>query len=197
VVYILFLIKHIKSNILVNGEVSWWKFPTDNVSQTLIQRRAAMGDFSKSYSPRLKEKYKIFALGYSIAPDYAWWAPEQLRDVPEPPTAASDIYAFASTIIECLTLKKPFSEKAPGWQQVHSRVTNYNNKYPELSQRRPNRPKSRWMTDRLWEFMLKCWADEPKDRPPAGDLVNELFNAQRECELQDAELGNPDSRAEQ
>ena len=152
----------------------------------LPKMKAAIGDFTKSYSPRLKEQYKLIALGHSTVPDFAWWAPEQVKDMNQPPTTATDVYAFASTIVECLTLKKPFGKKASTWREIYERVTNTGNEYPELTMRRPDRPESRWMTDRLWQFILKCWGDAPGDRPQVGELVVELYVAQKECSLRNA-----------
>ncbi|KAH8824824.1 kinase-like domain-containing protein [Flagelloscypha sp. PMI_526] len=93
-----------------------------------------------------------------------WTAPE-LFSTPNTPAsgikaAPRDIYAFACTMLEVVTGKPPFSEMddAPAMLAV-------------IQGKRPPKPKSAHMTAELWQVIVRCWAQDPLERPKSNDIV--------------------------
>ncbi|KAF8581435.1 kinase-like protein, partial [Ramaria rubella] len=103
------------------------------------------------------------ATGYTtsnLASSLRWSAPELL--VGDSPISSksekSDVYAFASTCIEIMTLECPYvGLRDP---QVLQRVL--------MDNKIPARPpmEAKWSpSDELWDFLTTCWRKDREDRP--------------------------------
>ncbi|KAG2351115.1 kinase-like domain-containing protein [Suillus spraguei] len=101
-----------------------------------------------------------------IRSNVRWAAPENFQ-VPEDdevissPQLASDIYSFGCIMLQVFTGKVPYS----GFRSDHQVTVQI------LKGRRPARPVTPPITDPLWDFMQKCWSDEPERRPSANEVV--------------------------
>lgn len=98
-----------------------------------------------------------------------WAAPELMMAAHPYATRAIDIYAFAMTVLECLTLQPPFAE--------------YSNDVPVVvgvmgHLHRPKRPAGRdadrWISDDLWRFLKDAWAHADKTRPKIEEVLRRL-----------------------
>jgi len=99
---------------------------------------------------------------------FRWFAPELLGEHPLISTR-SDIYSFAMTVLELMTGERPFVEirKAPS---IPTAVA---------SGQRPMRPLdpavvNRGLDDALWALLVRCWAQEPAERPSIVEVGKEL-----------------------
>lgn len=83
------------------------------------------------------------------------------------PTPASDCYAFAMTILELVTSKKPFCECAQELEvtKLVGRGTRPGQPCDQLALLPPD------ASNRLWELLGGMWAHDPKTRP-AMDVVH-------------------------
>ncbi|THH29185.1 hypothetical protein EUX98_g5002 [Antrodiella citrinella] len=82
------------------------------------------------------------------------------------PTIASDMYSFALTCIELVTMKQPFSD-----------LTDYKVVAAVVRGKRPERPKfddGGEILEDLWTVISDCWEQNPSRRPTAGDVVNRI-----------------------
>ncbi|KAG1854854.1 kinase-like domain-containing protein [Suillus subalutaceus] len=101
-----------------------------------------------------------------IRSNVRWAAPENFQ-VPEDdesissPQLASDIYSFGCIMLQVFTGKVPYSEFRSD-HQVTLQI---------LRGRRPARPVTPPIADALWDFMQKCWLDEPDHRPSANEVL--------------------------
>ncbi|KAG1778245.1 kinase-like domain-containing protein, partial [Suillus placidus] len=101
-----------------------------------------------------------------IRSNVRWAAPENFQ-VPEDdesissPQLASDIYSFGCIMLQVFTGKVPYSEFRSD-HQVTVQI---------LRGRKPARPVTPPIADSLWDFMQKCWLDEPEHRPSAGEVL--------------------------
>ena len=99
-----------------------------------------------------------------------WRAPELMVDY-RPPTLQSDIWSFAMTIYEVATGKKPLH--ADGLRtEVRAMIGT-------LTQGiLPRRPlQNRWLTDEVWDLLLRCWNLAPELRPNIQDCLEVLHRA--------------------
>ncbi|QRV98040.1 Ephrin type-A receptor 4 [Ceratobasidium sp. AG-Ba] len=82
-------------------------------------------------------------------------------------TKEGDVYAFGMTLFETLTGEVPFANK--------SSIATV---YPVINGQIPNRKdfllKNKTMGDQLWDLLTKCWAYDPKARPSATELNEQL-----------------------
>ncbi|KIJ34640.1 hypothetical protein M422DRAFT_34989 [Sphaerobolus stellatus SS14] len=96
-----------------------------------------------------------------------WLAPELMSENTSQ-TLATDIYAFAMSILECLTSAKPFAELRRDPHVVLS----------VIEKKRPSRPAehvwNRWFTDSIWNLLERCWDHEPEARPSMPEVVDIL-----------------------
>ncbi|KAG1741464.1 kinase-like domain-containing protein [Suillus paluster] len=83
-------------------------------------------------------------------------------------TTQSDIYSFGSIMLQVLTGDVPWSYlKNDGAITLH------------LSQGIIHRrPPSRYVTDRCWDFILRCWSTTPNDRPSAAEALQFVVSEQ-------------------
>ncbi|KAG1853467.1 kinase-like domain-containing protein [Suillus subalutaceus] len=101
-----------------------------------------------------------------IRSNVRWAAPENFQ-VPEDdesinlPQLASDIYSFGCIMLQVFTGKVPYSEFRSD-HQVTVQI---------LRGRKPARPVTPPIADALWDFMQKCWLDEPEHRPSAKEVL--------------------------
>ncbi|KAG1803251.1 kinase-like domain-containing protein [Suillus subaureus] len=101
-----------------------------------------------------------------IRSNVRWAAPENFQ-VPgddesiSSPQLASDIYSFGCIMLQVFTGKVPYFEFRSD-HQVTVQI---------LRGRKPARPVTPPIADVLWDFMQKCWVDEPKHRPSANDVL--------------------------
>lgn len=91
-----------------------------------------------------------------------WAAPEQFEDHPKI-SKAVDIYAFGVIMWEIVTMKLPHEGLSMG--AVMRRV---------LSGQREDIPST--CPPPIADLMVKCWAQEAKDRPKASYVREELMN---------------------
>ncbi|KAF8313209.1 kinase-like protein [Clavulina sp. PMI_390] len=127
-----------------------------------INGKGILCDFGLS---RFKHEVTRTATNITEGGKYRYMAPELLSSSPRHKfrtTPASDCYAFAMTILELATLKKPFAE--------------FNNEQAAFSAAqtgiRPERPT--WRTfgslseqrvDMLWDLLKQMWDENPSNRP--------------------------------
>ena len=80
----------------------------------------------------------------------------------EPYSYKVDVYAFSLIFYELLTGKTPFNEK-------RSKLVRdiKNGKRPELPEN---------LDKKICEFIQKCWSNDPSERPPFSEIVEELQN---------------------
>ncbi|KAG2031167.1 kinase-like domain-containing protein [Suillus americanus] len=101
-----------------------------------------------------------------IRSNVRWAAPENFQ-VPEDdesinsPQLVSDIYSFGCIMLQVFTGKVPYSEFRSD-HQVTVQI---------LRGRKPARPVTPPIADALWDFMQKCWLDEPEHRPSAKEVL--------------------------
>ncbi|KZS97644.1 kinase-like protein [Sistotremastrum niveocremeum HHB9708] len=102
-----------------------------------------------------------------ISDSFRWFAPEIFHSGKL--TTSSDVFSFSMTALELFTGMPPFSHiKQP--PQVLIRM--------ERGER-PEKPtdslvKARGLDDTLWEFLEKCWAQDPNARPSIQEVIQEL-----------------------
>ena len=80
------------------------------------------------------------------------------------PTKESDCYALGMVIYEVLSGKFPFASYR---EYVVMRKV--------IEGERPGRPEGvegEWFTDYLWHTLQLCWAQEPKERPTIGEVLD-------------------------
>ncbi|TDL21675.1 kinase-like protein [Rickenella mellea] len=97
-----------------------------------------------------------------------WSAPEIIKRE-KGAKKESDIWSFAMTIIEALTLTRPYDYLEDDDVYVglaHGKL------YP--SRPTSGRHVKRWLTDDLWMFMLKCWARREASRPKIKEVTKKM-----------------------
>ncbi|TCD69106.1 hypothetical protein EIP91_008748 [Steccherinum ochraceum] len=95
--------------------------------------------------------------------------PESFNLQTSRPTYASDVYSFATTVIELYTSEAPFGTSFTD-VAIMRRVA---------LGRRPERPRFHdgdLMSDELWALLERAWAQEPQDRIPSGEVLETLRN---------------------
>ncbi|KAG8749332.1 hypothetical protein FRC11_011423 [Ceratobasidium sp. 423] len=99
-----------------------------------------------------------------------WAAPELLLGEVEGTTTASDVYALGMTILETFTSTVPFFEK----KSDHAVIMEV--AYHKKTPMRPPEvfPEGSMSGDNLWDILTKCWSYDPKGRPSAGDIWNQM-----------------------
>ena len=54
-----------------------------------------------------------------------------------------------------------------------------------LDEKRPRRPvDNRWIDDSMWEFLRRCWADKPEDRPSIIEVMDILRDRSEKFEAE-------------
>ena len=87
---------------------------------------------------------------------------ELLEGIGIPPTMNADTYSFAMLILECITEKQPYPDISRDAKVIHVRI---------VKRQLPHRPviqdpkDSKFVSDDLWDLMMRCWREEPETRP--------------------------------
>ncbi|KIP09786.1 hypothetical protein PHLGIDRAFT_18535 [Phlebiopsis gigantea 11061_1 CR5-6] len=98
-----------------------------------------------------------------------WRAPELMVDY-HPPTLQSDIWSFAMTVFEVATGTKPLH--ADGLRtEVRAMIGT------KTQGILPLRPWNVWLTDEIWELLMKCWNLKAEERPNIQDCLAVLRKA--------------------
>ncbi|CAD7092893.1 unnamed protein product [Hermetia illucens] len=112
-----------------------------------------------------------------------WTAPELLR-IDNPPiegTQKGDVYSFGIIVNEIITRQGPFylgsNEKSP--QEIIEAVKNY----PSKGMPQPFRPRTDEIEfSDIHNMMVKCWAEDPSDRPDFGYLKTTIRKINKDNE---------------
>lgn len=104
----------------------------------------------------------------NIDQGFAWWSAPELMEpeeygLPNEPTYASDVFAFAFCCIEIFGRKQPFS----GMVSTTRRRLVLGGGRPE----RPTGPNGYHMNDMLWTMVQKCWSQNPAERPDSSEIL--------------------------
>ncbi|KZP25821.1 kinase-like protein, partial [Athelia psychrophila] len=81
---------------------------------------------------------------------------------------ATDIYAFAMVCFQVFTGEKPFSNLRHDYHVINAL---HNLSRPEETTAVRDR-----IPSLVWEIMCKCWVQDPRQRPSAGEVVERLAN---------------------
>ncbi|CCA66855.1 hypothetical protein PIIN_11716 [Serendipita indica DSM 11827] len=97
----------------------------------------------------------------STEPNYSrYLAPELIRGDITSPRKSTDVYSLAMTILECLTLERPFANRKRDALVIRDVI---------VLNLRPSRPTNesgtRWISDGVWKLLTEMWAENPLDRP--------------------------------
>ena len=100
-----------------------------------------------------------------------WMSPERLDPnwfgfLDGRATEESDCYALGMVILEVLTGQAPF----PSYNDSTVAMKILDGERPE----RPQGAEAVWFTDDLWEMMRGCWSPQPKFRPTAEIILENL-----------------------
>ncbi|KAK0201152.1 TKL/TKL-ccin protein kinase [Desarmillaria ectypa] len=76
-------------------------------------------------------------------------------------TTMSDIYSFGSVTLEILSGRIPYHYVRTDAQVV---IELHNGK-------KPRRPAPSFVTNAQWDFIQRCWADDPQERPDIGQVL--------------------------
>ncbi|KAF8308007.1 kinase-like protein [Clavulina sp. PMI_390] len=152
---------------LIHGDIHGGNILVDRFENALLS------DFGLS---RIKHEQTRTSTGIIEGGKDRYIAPELM---PKPPhfkwrtTAASDCYAFAMTILELASLRKPFMEYEQGSDA----------RYAAEHRKRPMRPAlelfgklSEGIFDLLWCLLMEMWDHDPTKRPAMKLVWNRLIN---------------------
>ncbi|KAK2467701.1 hypothetical protein APHAL10511_000295 [Amanita phalloides] len=118
--------------------------------------RAVIADYELAYIIPSKDY-----AGHVFEENTRWLAPELLYEDNSTCTAASDVFAFAMTVIEITTNGIPFASKL---DSVVLRLRD--------GDRRPDLPAEVLGCTWLSKLVQRCWDEEPSARPTASRIVN-------------------------
>ncbi|KAI6028136.1 kinase-like domain-containing protein [Pisolithus marmoratus] len=99
-----------------------------------------------------------------------WVAPDIFQTPPDGDgtkanfTFEGDVYSFGSLMLQVLTGQVPYHYIERDEQVIYTVARGL----------RPERPSSQDIADVHWNFIQRCWATNPEDRPTAGELVSFL-----------------------
>ena len=108
---------------------------------------------------------------------------------------AADIFSFAMLTIEVWARDTIAVSHATNDYKVFSGAAPFNRSPPTtvavqiIEGIRPERPAHLSLTDELWEFIQRCWDQEPLRRPGISEVVDQLRNA---LTAQDGHAGRTD-----
>jgi serine/threonine protein kinase len=116
--------------------------------------RAVLADFG------LAKVLEAHSSSFTLSPlrskmRYHWLAPELINDETRSRTTATDVFAFACTVIEAFTKQPPSI-------------------YPLQSDRRPPRALAGQHWKPLWDLLQDCLHEDPSQRPTASQLVTRI-----------------------
>ncbi|KAK0462909.1 TKL/TKL-ccin protein kinase [Desarmillaria tabescens] len=76
-------------------------------------------------------------------------------------TTMSDVYSFGSVTLEILSGRIPYHYVRTDAQVI---IELHNGK-------KPRRPAPSFVTNAQWDFIQRCWADDPQERPDVGQVL--------------------------
>ncbi|KAG8703230.1 hypothetical protein FRC11_010897, partial [Ceratobasidium sp. 423] len=123
-------------------------------------------DYASLIAPTLS--FTLTKTGLKFSP--RWAAPELFSEEVNGTTTASDVYALGMTILETFTSTVPFFEKKSDHAVIMEVVIH--KKTPTRPQK--GIPEGSVYGDKLWDILTKCWSHDPKGRPSAGDVWNQM-----------------------
>ncbi|KAF9785479.1 CNH domain-containing protein [Thelephora terrestris] len=133
--------------------------------------RARLTDFGFTSVVRRFDSVLITKVqGYSPG----WAAPEILAEG-DGNTREADVFAFAMVTIEVFTGRRPF-------KTFTTEVTTFK----IMEGERPDRPQDPGSTDEVWDVTLRCWDENPAQRPAMTSVVGTLREVKRQtiiCEF--------------
>ncbi|KLO16659.1 kinase-like protein [Schizopora paradoxa] len=120
----------------------------------------------------------------SIISKIRYQAPESYSFVQNGSELKHDIYSFAMVVLSILTGNKPFSYFNSGYSIISA----------VKSGQRPPRPNQtlvhRALDDKLWDIIVRCWSQDPDERPSASQILQELEDLRRLPDLDVHDLTN-------
>jgi len=111
-------------------------------------------------------------------------APETYSSVQNGQKLSTDIYSFAMVLISILTGHKPFSNYSRDMNIVTAVKNGQRPPHPSGSLVHPA------LDDGVWAIIIRCWAQNPDDRPTASQIVRELEDLRRLPDLDVPDLTN-------
>ncbi|KAF8596873.1 kinase-like protein [Ceratobasidium sp. AG-I] len=97
-----------------------------------------------------------------------WAAPELLIDADTVRTLESDIYSLGMTMLEIFTDEPPYGRSTTPAAIIVVLLSTH---------QRPSRPKPLEFgvkQNKIWELIVRCWAEDPKGRPDALSVLKSL-----------------------
>lgn len=117
---------------------------------------------SKCFSVNFSKSLKLKMTGQIGTPLYM--APELLRD-DENYGPSIDVYAFAILAYEIASGHEAYFERI-------EKESSFKLILKIINGERPIRTKG--ITDKMWNLLVKCWSDKPEERPSFDEIFNEL-----------------------
>ncbi|KZT39669.1 kinase-like protein [Sistotremastrum suecicum HHB10207 ss-3] len=111
-----------------------------------------------------------FTQSKSFSDSFRYLAPEMCDDPPVLSPAA-DIYAFSMTLLEIMTMRKPFPTVKSN-TAVLIKVQKGNR--PPRPARQEGTPGD--INDTLWDLLQTCWKQDPHERPSAKEVISALIH---------------------
>ena len=140
--------------------------PSDSCS-IVFQLEAMISDFQLAKTVAIMNKERGTFDSFTRSPSIRWTSPECVAD--RTMTPAGDIWSFAMVMVEVFTLQKPFVEQPS--ENVLIGMISHGNK-------RPDRPRTDWVTDAIWELMQDCWK-KPDERPEIDEVYRRVAEAEQ------------------
>ncbi|OAX34960.1 kinase-like protein [Rhizopogon vinicolor AM-OR11-026] len=112
-------------------------------------------------------QWSTITLGLNF--DSRWRAPEVLgiENDPQRPTFMSDIYSFGGVVFFIVSGNVPWKEK-----KYQGQI------FVELS-KRATPARSHHIFDNHWDLIQNCWSWDPRNRPGAWEILNEISGGDR------------------
>ncbi|KAF5381132.1 hypothetical protein D9757_009417 [Collybiopsis confluens] len=129
--------------------------------------RCCLADFGLTLVAPNSHLTASFSSSSSVNGAVRWLAPEYVTfgaGSPPPNYTSRDVYAFACTIVEILTLKLPFHDYPNDVAVI----------FALINAERPTRPLDVWYPDEIWDLTSRCWAQNSRDRPSAVEIYEVL-----------------------
>ncbi|KAL5638659.1 hypothetical protein ACGC1H_003124 [Rhizoctonia solani] len=106
----------------------------------------------------------------NTGPSYSLrWSPPEILEGTSLHTMAGDIYSLGMTILEAFTSQIPFSGQSDQSLLLHIVIHKKTHTRPEKVI-----PTRSIDGDKLWAILRKCWSYDPKDRPSAEAVWNDM-----------------------
>ncbi|KZS88613.1 kinase-like protein, partial [Sistotremastrum niveocremeum HHB9708] len=133
-----------------------------------VEGRALLADFglSRQVTQSLDRPKDMCNLGAGTT---KWLAPELVMHDPPIPSTYSDVWAFGCIIMEIFVNTTPYSN-CRYYQAILKKIldkTPPHEGLPEVEQKIRSVPE-------LWELCLKCWEQQPEERPIVSHIIDAL-----------------------